>query len=118
MAEADLKQALEGEREVELTVTGRKSGEPSTRPVWFVEQDGKVYLLPVGGSGANWFKNLLRAPRIRLAAGGAEAETEGKVITDASAVKDVLAQFGEKYGASQVDQYYPGQDVAVEVALA
>jgi len=79
---ADLTQALEGAREVELTVTGRKSGEPSTRPVWFVQEDATIYLLPVGGSGANWFKNILRAPRIRLAAAGAEAEIEGKAITD------------------------------------
>jgi hypothetical protein len=32
-------------------------------------------------------------------------------------VQDVLGKFGEKYGDSQVKQYYPDQDVAVEVSL-
>ena len=68
MPDTDLKQALQDAREVELTVTGRKSGEESSRPVWFTEEGNRIYLLPVGGSGANWFKNLLLAPRIRLAA--------------------------------------------------
>jgi hypothetical protein len=117
MPDTDLKQALQDAREVELTVTGRKSGGESSRPVWFTEEGNRIYLLPVGGSGANWFKNLLLAPRIRLAAEGAELETEAKPITDADAVNDVLWKFSEKYGDSQVKQYYPDQDVAVEVTL-
>jgi deazaflavin-dependent oxidoreductase (nitroreductase family) len=118
MADADLKEALEGAREVQLTVTGRKSGDPSTRPVWFVEEDTTVYLLPVGGSGANWYKNVVQTPRIRLAADGAEVETEATLIDDASIVSDVKSKFSEKYGDSQVSQYYPDQDVAVEVSLS
>jgi deazaflavin-dependent oxidoreductase (nitroreductase family) len=117
MQPAELKQMLKDAREVELTVTGRKSGKESTRPVWFTEEDDKIYLLPVGGSGANWYKNLLLAPRIRLAAEGAESETEAKPVTDAAVVNDVLAKFGEKYGESRVKRYYPDQDVAVEVTL-
>jgi deazaflavin-dependent oxidoreductase (nitroreductase family) len=114
----DLKQALEGAREVELTVTGRKSGDPSTRPVWFVKEDGTLYLMPVGGSGANWYKNVVQTPRIGLAADGAEVETEATLIDDASVVSKVKSKFGEKYGDSRVTEYYPGQDVAVEVSLA
>ena len=117
MSEAELKQALEGAREVELTTTGRKSGKESSRPIWFTEEDEKIYLLPVGGSGSNWFKNLLRAPRIKLAAGGAEATTEASAITDAEQLGEILDQFGEKYGASRVKEYYPNQDAAVEVSL-
>jgi len=118
MSDADLAEALHDAREVELTVTGRKSGKESTRPVWFVEEGETVYLLPVGGSGASWFKNVLRAPRIKLAAAGAETETEVKTITDGSKVGKILGQFSDKYGNSQVSQYYPDQDVAVEVSLA
>ena len=114
---SELKEALDAAREVDLTVTGRKSGQPSTRPVWFVEEDGTVYLLPVGGSGANWYKNVLETPTIGLAAGGADAQTECKPVTDAAKVKDLLARFSDKYGVSQVEQYYPDQDVAIEASL-
>jgi deazaflavin-dependent oxidoreductase (nitroreductase family) len=114
---SELKQALDDAREVDLTVTGRKSGQPSTRPVWFVEEGGTVYLMPVGGSGASWYKNLLETPTIQLSAEGADAETEAKPVTDAGVVKDVVARFSDKYGASQVEQYYPDQDVAVEASV-
>jgi hypothetical protein len=118
MAEAELMQVLEGAREVELTVTGRRSGEKSSRPVWFTQDDERMYLVPVGGSGSNWYRNIVQTPRIRLVADGAELETEATPITDAVVVNDVLGKFGEKYGDSQVKQYYPDQDVAVEVSLA
>jgi hypothetical protein len=116
MAEADLMEVLKGAREVELTVTGRRSGEESSRPVWFTQDAERIYLLPVGGSGSNWYRNIVQTPRIRLAADGAELETEATPITDAAVVNDVLGRFGEKYGNSRVKQYYPDQDVAVEVS--
>ena len=49
MAAEELKRALEGNSEVELTVTGRKSGRESSRPIWFVEDGDKILLLPVTG---------------------------------------------------------------------
>lgn len=118
MPDAELKQVLRDSREVELTVTGRKSGDESSRPVWFTKEGETIFLLPVGGSGANWYKNVLQTPRIRLAADRAEVETEATPISDPDVVNDVLQQFRDKYGDSQVRQYYPGQDVAVEVSLA
>jgi hypothetical protein len=33
-------------------------------------------------------------------------------------VNDVRARFAERHGESQVNQYHPGQDVAVEVSLS
>jgi hypothetical protein len=41
--------------ESELTVTGRKTGRTSTRPVWFVledEEGGSLFLAPVFGANA------------------------------------------------------------------
>ena len=50
MAKSEFKDRLKKTEEIELTVTGRASGDKSSRPVWFVEEDGKLYLLPVKGS--------------------------------------------------------------------
>jgi hypothetical protein len=38
MAHDDVKQALEATREIELTVTGRRSGREVTIPAWFVRE--------------------------------------------------------------------------------
>ena len=64
----------ESTREIQITVTGRKSGRQITIPVWFVEEGEERYLLPVRGSDADWCRNLLKNPTIRVAAGGAERQ--------------------------------------------
>ena len=59
----NFKNALQDTNEVEVTVTGRKSGRESSRPAWFVQEADQVLLLPVGGSDSNWYKSVLKTPR-------------------------------------------------------
>jgi hypothetical protein len=113
----ELRNALQSTSEIELIVTGRKSGRESSRPVWFVQEGDKLFLLPVGGSDSNWYKNLVKTPAIGLAADGAEFRTNAKPIEDAAAVGDVAERFGARYGADRVKAYYPKLDAAVEVPL-
>ena len=113
-----LRGALQGANEVELTTTGRKSGNESSRPIWFVLEQDKLLLLPVSGSDSNWFKNVQKTPQIRLAADGAELEVRAEAIDDPAEVNHVVEAFGEKYGADRVKEYYPKTDAAVEAPLA
>jgi hypothetical protein len=53
-----------------------------------------------------------------LAAGGTEYSARAKPLTDAANVDEVVESFRAKYGASDVEAYYPKHDVAVEIALA
>ena len=62
MALDEFEQALKNTDEVEITVTGRKSGNRISNPVWFVHEGEKLYLLPVKGSDSNWYKNILTTP--------------------------------------------------------
>jgi hypothetical protein len=112
---AELKNALEGTSKIRITVSGRASGREISHPVWFVEDGDNLYLLPVHGSGTEWYRNLLESPTIRIAANGAEATARATAITDPEAVKDIAEKFDAKYG--DVDRYYPMRDVAVEVPL-
>ncbi len=73
----------------------------------------KLYLLPVQGSGTQWYKNVLKNPSIRIEARGAEAKLQAVPITDAKAVSSVVEKFRDKYGASDVKKYYSKFDVAV-----
>src|SRR5438132_14333311 len=43
----------------------------------------KLYLLPVQGSGTQWYQNVLRNPSIRLDARGVGAEFRATPMTDA-----------------------------------
>jgi deazaflavin-dependent oxidoreductase (nitroreductase family) len=109
----DLKGRLSRYREINLSVTGRRSGRTISQPVWFVFDDDKVYLLPVRGSDTQWYKNVLKYPSIRIDARGADAEFQAVLITDQTRVSSVVEKFRTKYGTSDVKKYYSKFDVAV-----
>jgi deazaflavin-dependent oxidoreductase (nitroreductase family) len=114
MAIAKLKRALE---EVEITVTGRRSGRDRSLLVWFVQEDDKLFLLPLKGTDTEWYRNVLKTPAIRLAAAGAEATATPTPLTDPAEVSDVVEKFRKKHG-EDVARYYEKFDAAVEVPLA
>ncbi|MEV4617926.1 nitroreductase/quinone reductase family protein [Asanoa sp. NPDC049573] len=97
--------------EIEITTIGRRTGENHSHPVWFIREGKSTFLLPVGGAGSQWYRNLRKNPTIKLGSNSAKA----RLITDRSKVNQVMDEFASKYGASDVKQYYPGVDVAVEV---
>jgi deazaflavin-dependent oxidoreductase (nitroreductase family) len=99
-------------REINITVTGRKSGRPVAIPVWFVLEGDKLYLLPVRGSDTQWYKNVLKNPSIRIDARGVETEVTVALIIDAAQVSSVVEKFRAKYGATDVKKYYSNFDVA------
>jgi len=108
-----LRDRLSRFREINISVTGRKSGRTISNPVWFVFEEGKLYLLPVKGSDTQWYKNVLKKPVIRIDARGAEAEIKVVPLTEAALVASVVEKFRAKYGASDVKKYYAKFDVAV-----
>jgi len=107
-----LKDRLSRSREINITVTGRKSGRTISIPVWFVSEDNKLYLLPVSGSDTQWYKNVLKNPSIQIEAGGAKAERKAAPVKDPKQVASVVEKFRAKYGASDVKKYYSKFDVA------
>ena len=108
-----LRDRLSRSSEINITVTGRKSGRAISNPIWFVWDEERLYLLPVQGSGTQWYKNVLENPSIRIDALGAQGEFQAVPITDAARVSFVINKFREKYGAGDVKKYYSKLDVAV-----
>ncbi|MFZ1919148.1 MAG: nitroreductase/quinone reductase family protein [Terriglobales bacterium] len=108
-----LKDSLARYREINITVTGRKSGRAISIPVWFVLEGNELYLLPVQGSDTQWYKNVVNKPAIRIDARGAETEVKVVPATDAPKVTAVVEKFRAKYGTSDVKKYYSKFDVAV-----
>jgi hypothetical protein len=111
-----LKNRLSRSREVNISVTGRKSGRVISIPVWFVLDEKRIYLLPVHGSNTQWYKNVLKKPSIRIAAGAAAAELKVVPITAAPQVSSVVEKFRAKYGDSGVG-LYSKLDVAVAAQM-
>jgi deazaflavin-dependent oxidoreductase (nitroreductase family) len=113
----DVRNALESAKEIEITVTGRRSGRKISNPVWFVHEGERLYLMPVTGTDSDWYKNLRTTPTIRVATPQEAMDASATAITDAARVESIVAKFRDKYGAAQVEAYYPKPNVAVEVPL-
>ena len=114
-----LRNHLSRSQEINITVTGRKSGKAISNPIWFVldKDEDKLYLLPVQGSDTQWYKNLLKNPSLRINAGSAQGEFQAVPITEAARVSHVVEKFRKKYGAKDVKKYYSKLDVAVVVQM-
>jgi deazaflavin-dependent oxidoreductase (nitroreductase family) len=111
----EFEEALKNTDEIEITITGRKSGLRICNTVWFVQEAERLYLLPVKGSDSDWYKNILKTPTMRLNAGGKEWRAEVTPVTDKVKVRNIVEKFRNKYGADQVKKYYSKFDVAVDV---
>jgi len=112
-----LKNKLSQTNEINISVTGRKSGRTISNPVWFVSEGDQLYLLPVKGSDTQWYKNVLKNPSIRIEANGTKGEFKVSLITDPQEVSSVVEKFRAKYGAGDVKKYYSRLDVAVLIHL-
>jgi deazaflavin-dependent oxidoreductase (nitroreductase family) len=117
MSKPDLKDLLSTTNEIDLTVRGRKSGQDISRPVWFVHEEDKLYLLPVQGSNTNWYRNVLKDPTIKISVDGQELIGKAKTITDGNKVKEIVEKYRSKYDDSDVKKYYTKFDVGIEFAL-
>lgn len=104
-------------KEVEITVTGRKSRRSISTPVWFLHEGEKLYLVPVNGTNSNWYKNVLTEPTMQISTGGSKVTLKANPIFDSRKVADVVEKLRSKYGAGEVKKYYSKLDAALEIAI-
>src|SRR5258708_22661746 len=72
MTDEDFLKALDSTGEIELTVTGRRTGREISIPVWFGREGDRLYFVPVRGSDSDWYKNALKVPTNALTACSAQ----------------------------------------------
>jgi deazaflavin-dependent oxidoreductase (nitroreductase family) len=104
-------------KEVEITVTGRKSRRSISTPVWFVHEGQKLYLVPVNGTDSNWYKNVLAEPAMQISADERKVRVKATPVSDSHKVAEVVERLRLKYGAGEVKKYYSKLDAALEAAI-
>ena len=118
MPEDKFTRALKKANEIEITVIGRNTGKPITLPVWFVQEQDTLWLLPVNGSKTQWFQNLLKNPAITIKVGQQERTLNAQLLKTATSVGSVIQSFQQKYKPEMIAKYYPGPlDAAVKLKL-
>src|SRR5215471_15629268 len=60
-----IKQALERDRTIDITTTGRKTGQPRRIEIWFHNVEGRLYITGTPGH-RDWYANLLAHPEFTL----------------------------------------------------
>jgi hypothetical protein len=114
---SDIQKALDSSVELQITVTGRRSGREFSMPIWFVREGKTVFLMPVRGSKNQWYRNVLKSRRIKISSGKVSLELSAKPIDDLKRVASVADKFRKKHGVAEVKKYYAGFDAAVELSL-
>lgn len=117
MNSSEIQKALDSSVELQITVTGRKSGREFSTPVWFVREEKTIFLMPTRGSKNQWYKNVLKSKRIKISSGKVSLDLAAKPISDSRKVSLVADKFRKKHGAADVKKYYTGFDAALELSL-
>ena len=58
---SEIRAALETDLTIDITTTGRRSGQPSRIEIWFVNVEGAIYITGTPGP-RDWFANLAVNP--------------------------------------------------------
>jgi deazaflavin-dependent oxidoreductase (nitroreductase family) len=95
-------QALNRESLVQLTVKGRKSGNPHTVKIWFAITNDKVYVTSARGMDANWIKNLRKNPDVTLQIGATVLNGVAVWREEPSVRADIFPLFYRKYFLARI----------------
>jgi deazaflavin-dependent oxidoreductase (nitroreductase family) len=57
-----IREALDRDRVVDITTTGRSSGAPRKIEIWFFRASGRIYLTGAPGRRRSWYQNLVAQP--------------------------------------------------------
>lgn len=82
---------------VALTTIGRKSGKPHTKPIWFVYDQGRLYLQAGRGGKTDWYQNLQKNPRMTLKIDTLTFSGTAKFITASQETGRIHELFRSKY---------------------
>jgi deazaflavin-dependent oxidoreductase (nitroreductase family) len=96
VAKADLEKVA-NESTVEITTTGRKSGKAHTKPIWFVYDQGHLYLQSGKGGKSDWYQNLKKNPQMSLKIGAVTVQGKAKFIDDEKETERIHGLFRSKY---------------------
>jgi deazaflavin-dependent oxidoreductase (nitroreductase family) len=116
---ADLEKAAD-QSTIEITTLGRKSGKPHTKPIWFVYDQGHLYLQSGKAGKTDWYQNLKKNPQLTLKVGTVTANGKAKFISDPKETERVHALFSKKYLTARIAGAVGssiGHGKAVEVEL-
>jgi deazaflavin-dependent oxidoreductase (nitroreductase family) len=115
-----IKQAIARDKVIDITTTGRTSGEARRIAMWYHVVDGRVYITGLPGR-RDWYANMVAHPRFTFhvkESAEADLPATARPITESTEREAVLARILEKLGrpASAMPEWVAGSPL-VEVTF-
>jgi hypothetical protein len=117
--DARVRHALETERTIDITTTGRTSGHPHRIEMWFHKLDGRLYLTGTPGS-RGWYANLLAHPAFTFHLKGrvrADLPARATPVLDAAPRRAILARLLDRLGHAEDLDRWVRESPLVEVEI-
>jgi deazaflavin-dependent oxidoreductase (nitroreductase family) len=99
---------IENQWSVRLTTIGRKSGHPRTVTIWFVYEEGRIYLQAGKEGKTNWYQNLTANPQVTLDFDGLLLRGTAKRVTVPGEVERIHKLFLDKYFTARLSSWVGG----------
>ena len=115
----NVKQALERDRTIDITTTGRQSGRPRRLEIWFHNLDGRIYITGLPGR-RDWYANIVANPEFTFhLKQTVQADPPGRArpIADEQERRDVLERILERLDRADQLERWVQEAPLVEVEL-
>jgi deazaflavin-dependent oxidoreductase (nitroreductase family) len=105
--EENLERALERDRTIDITTTGRRSGRPRRIEIWFHNLDGRIFITGLPGR-RDWYANVVANPEFMFhlkQSAHADLPARARPITDEADRREVLAEVLRRLGRNELDRW-------------
>jgi len=111
----DARVALERDRTIDITTTGRRSGQPRRIETWFYNVDGRVFLSGTPGR-RDWYANLAANPEFVFhlkQSARADLPARARLVTDPAERREIVEGiFRTRAASGDVDRWVEGSPIA------
>ena len=115
----EVKEALERNRTIDITTTGRKTGQPRRKEIWFHNLDGRLFITGTPGR-RDWYANMLANSDFTFhlkQSVPADLPARARPVLDQASRRDIIARINQRLGRSRdLDAWAAGSPL-VEVEL-
>jgi len=112
-----IREALDRDRVIDITTTGRRSGQPRLTEIWYHRLDGRYYLTGTPGP-RSWYANLLAHPRFTFhlkESVTADLPARAIPITDPARRRAILERLTGRLGVAARTEDWIARSPLVEV---
>ncbi len=119
--DADVERALARDTLVDITTTGRRTGRPSRKEIWFHAQDGRLFIAGTPGR-RDWYANMVADPAFTFHFKQSlqrDISARATAITDPAARREIIGRMRDlepRMHRTELDEWVKGAPL-VEVEL-